>query len=172
MKIKHLLVLVWLMTVIACRDETATWSRALTGGDSTRGKIALSTYGCVACHSIPGVPGSNALTAPPLIGISHRSYLAGMLQNPPENLERWIQHPRPVNPRTAMPEQGVTDQDARDIAAYLYTTRGKRRVLKIRSPFHILTRFFIQRQSSPRQMCSIIIRGSHLICCPISVTGR
>ena len=61
--------------------------------------------------------------APPLIGISQRSYLAGMLENTPENLRRWIQHPRQVNPHTAMPEQGVTDRDASDIAAYLYTTR-------------------------------------------------
>ena len=111
------------ITLVACRDEAAKWSQALTAGDPARGKTALSTYGCIACHSIPGVPGSNALTAPPLIGISQRSYLAGMLENTPENLERWIQHPRQVNPHTAMPEQGVSEQDARDIAAYLYTTR-------------------------------------------------
>jgi cytochrome c len=123
MKIQPLLVFASTVALIACRDETAKWSRGLTGGDPTRGKIALNTYGCISCHSIPGVPGPNVLTAPPLIGISQRSYLAGMLQNTPENLERWIQHPRQVNPRTAMPEQGVTDQDARDIAAYLYTTR-------------------------------------------------
>jgi cytochrome c1 len=35
----------------------------------------------------------------------------------------WIQHPRQVEPRTAMPEMGVTEQDSRDIAAYLYTLR-------------------------------------------------
>jgi cytochrome c len=58
-----------------------------------------------------------------LIGISQRSYIAGMLENTPENLRFWIQHPRKVNPHTAMPEQGVTDRDASDIAAYLYTTR-------------------------------------------------
>ncbi|HEX4652951.1 MAG TPA: hypothetical protein VH227_01765 [Candidatus Udaeobacter sp.] len=83
----------------------------------------MAKYGCVASHTIPGVRGLDALTAPPLIGISQRSYLAGMLENTPENLRRWIQHPRHVNPRTAMPEQGVTDGDALDMAAYLYTTR-------------------------------------------------
>ena len=123
MKANSVLVLASTIALIACHDEATKWSRALTGGDPARGKLALSTYGCIACHTIPGVPGSNALTAPPLIGISQRSHLAGMLENTPENLERWIQHPRQVNPRTAMPEQGVTDQDARDIAAYLYTTR-------------------------------------------------
>jgi hypothetical protein len=28
-----------------------------------------------------------------------------------------------VEPHTAMPEMGVTEQDSRDIAAYLYTLR-------------------------------------------------
>ncbi len=111
------------IALIACRDHASKWSAALTSGDASRGKIALTTYGCIACHTVPGIPGSNVLTAPPLIGISQRTHLAGMLENTPENLERWIQHPRQINPRTAMPEQGVTDQDARDIAAYLYTTR-------------------------------------------------
>ena len=115
-----------LMAAIAlsgCSDEGTKRSQSLTGADPDRGKIALTRYGCVACHTIPGVRGSNSLTAPPLIGISHRSYLAGMLENTPSNLRSWIQHPRKVNPHTAMPEQGVTDQDASDMAAYLYTAR-------------------------------------------------
>jgi cytochrome c len=115
--------LVSMLALNACRDEAAKWSRSLTNGDPNRGKTALTSYGCTACHTIPGVRGSDALTAPPLIGISQRSYLAGMLENTPQNLRHWIQHPRQVNPHTAMPDQGVTDQDASDIAAYLYTTR-------------------------------------------------
>jgi cytochrome c len=111
------------LVLSGCSDEAAKWSRSLTNGDPNRGKTMLVTYGCIACHTIPGVRGSDALTAPPLIGISNRSYLAGMLENTPDNLRHWIQHPRKVNPHTAMPEQGVTDQDASDIAAYLYTTR-------------------------------------------------
>ena len=107
----------------ACSDERSKPSQSFANGDPDRGKTALTSYGCVACHSIPGVSGSNSLSAPPLIGISQRSYLAGMLENTPNNLRSWIQHPRKINPHTAMPEQGVTDQDASDIAAYLYTTR-------------------------------------------------
>lgn len=107
----------------ACSDKQSKGSRMVTNGDPERGKIAVTKYGCVACHTIPGVPGSNSLSAPPLIGISQRSYLAGMVENTPQNLRTWIQHPRKINPHTAMPEQGVTDQDASDIAAYLYSTR-------------------------------------------------
>ena len=116
-------VLVAVLPLSACNDQTTKPSRLLTNGDPDRGKTALTSYGCVACHTIPGVRGSNSLMAPPLIGISQRSYLAGMLENTPDNLRSWIQHPRKVNPHTAMPEQGVTDQDASDMAAYLYTAR-------------------------------------------------
>jgi len=111
------------LALSACSDETTKRLPSFTNGDPHRGKTALTSYGCVACHTIPGVRGSNSVSAPPLIGISQRSYLAGMLENTPDNLRLWIQHPRKVNPHTAMPEQGVTDQDASDMAAYLYTTR-------------------------------------------------
>jgi mono/diheme cytochrome c family protein len=29
--------------------------------------------------------------------------------------------PHEIEPRTAMPEMGVTDEDSKDVAAYLYT---------------------------------------------------
>lgn len=93
------------------------------GGDPRRGREKIRTYGCNACHTIPGVAGANGLVGPPLSQIGNRVFLAGELPNTPANLIRWIQHPRQVEPHTAMPEMGVTDQDSRDIAAYLYTLR-------------------------------------------------
>jgi cytochrome c1 len=45
--------------------------------------------------------------------------LAGRLPNGPENLERWLRGPQAVKPGSAMPDLGVTERDARDIAAYL-----------------------------------------------------
>ena len=117
------LLLIVQVTFVACSKQNTQWAREITNGDPGRGRAALTSYGCIACHTVPGVAGATALTAPPLIGISQRSYIAGMLENTPDNLRRWIQHPRHVNPHTAMPEQGVTDEDASDMAAYLYTTR-------------------------------------------------
>jgi cytochrome c2 len=95
----------------------------LTGGDPDRGIAAIGRYGCAACHTIPGIRGANAAVGPPLTRIASRSYLAGQIQNTSANMVRWIQHPREVEKGTAMPEMGVTDSDARDIAAYLYTLR-------------------------------------------------
>ncbi len=103
------------------RDEIE--AAALTGGDPVHGRGLARSYGCSACHEIPGVPGATGTVGPPLRGIARRSYLAGRLANSPANLLRWIQHPRQVDPHTAMPELGVTDADARDLAAYLETLR-------------------------------------------------
>lgn len=60
---------------------------------------------------------------PPLTRIGSRVYLAGELPNTPPNMMSWVQHPRRINPRTAMPDTGVTDEDVRHIAAYPYTLK-------------------------------------------------
>jgi cytochrome c1 len=70
---------------------------------------------------VPGVRGAHGLVGPSLAGFGKRSFIAGMLPNEPANLVRWIRTPHEVNPRTAMPQIGVTDTDAKDISAYLYT---------------------------------------------------
>lgn len=56
---------------------------------------------------------------PSLVSVSQRSYLAGSLPNTPENLEQWIMHPQHYQPGTAMPEMGVSEQDAHRIAVFL-----------------------------------------------------
>jgi cytochrome c2 len=93
------------------------------GGDARSGRTEIRKYGCDTCHEISGVPGALGLIGPRLDGIGQRYYIAGELPNTPENLMLWIEHPRQVEPHTAMPEMGVSEQDSRDIAAYLYTLR-------------------------------------------------
>jgi hypothetical protein len=50
-------------------------------------------------------------------------YIGGVLPNTPENMLRWLQNPPAMDPLTAMPNMGVTEADARDMAGYLYTLR-------------------------------------------------
>ena len=90
------------------------------GGNARVGKIEIRKYGCNACHEISGVPGAHGLIGPPLTNIGQRYYIAGELANTPNNLMSWIQHPHRIEPHTLMPEMGVSEQDSRDIAAYLY----------------------------------------------------
>jgi cytochrome c len=95
----------------------------LTGGDLRRGEVAIRTYGCGSCHTIPGVRGADGQVGPPLTGIAQRAYVGGVITNTPENLVRWIQNPPSIDPMTAMPNVGVTYQDAVDIAGYLYSRK-------------------------------------------------
>lgn len=95
-----------------------------TGGDFRHGKDRIMHYGCGSCHSIPGVPNAHGLVGPPLILFGRRTYIAGELPNTPDNLVQWLRDPKSVEAGTAMPNLGVTEQDARDIAAYLYTLRS------------------------------------------------
>ena len=105
------------------RRESRAYAAAMTGGDPDRGRAAVTTYGCSSCHTIPGVRGADAIVGPPLTRMGGRTYVAGVLPNTPDNLVRWITDPPGVDPLTAMPNLGVTEQDARDLAAYLYTLR-------------------------------------------------
>jgi cytochrome c1 len=92
-------------------------------GNPRHGKDLIEGYGCGSCHTIPGVHNANGLVGPPLIYFSRRTMIAGELPNTQENLVRWVKHPRQVEPKTAMPDLGLDDDQAYDIAAYLYTLR-------------------------------------------------
>ncbi|HYG80367.1 MAG TPA: c-type cytochrome [Pyrinomonadaceae bacterium] len=93
------------------------------GGVAARGPAAIQRYGCSTCHTVPGVSGANGLVGPPLSQVASRVYLAGRLQNTPDNMIRWIRDPQGVDEKTAMPNLGVTETDARDITSYLYTLK-------------------------------------------------
>ena len=94
-----------------------------TGGDALRGRETIAAHRCGACHTIPHVPGANGVVGPPLAAFGRRSFIAGELPNTPRNLVRWIQAPHQIEPAVAMPPLGLDEQQARDIAAFLYTLR-------------------------------------------------
>ena len=107
----------------SCSTGEAKMAALETGGDVQRGSAAIYKYGCGACHTIGGISNARGLVGPPLTGIAARMYVAGVLQNTPENVVHWIQDPKGVDEKTAMPKLGVSKQDATDIAAYLYSTK-------------------------------------------------
>ena len=93
----------------------------VTGGNPQTGRAIIRQYNCGSCHTIPGVRNANGLVGPPLMFFGRRTFIAGELPNSPENLVRWITSPKSVEPGTAMPALGLSEQQARDVAAYLYT---------------------------------------------------
>jgi cytochrome c1 len=94
---------------------------ALTGGDPHAGQQALAHEPCGRCHQIPGVTGARGRVGPPLTAFAGRVYIAGRVYNDPDNLVRWLLDPQSVDPQTAMPPTGLSEREARDMAAYLYT---------------------------------------------------
>lgn len=89
--------------------------------NAERGRLAMYGYACIACQRIPGLVGPQADVSPPLAGMGERRYIAGVLSNNNDNRVRWLRDPTQVDPLTAMPDLEVTEQDARDITAYLET---------------------------------------------------
>jgi mono/diheme cytochrome c family protein len=92
-------------------------------GNPRAGLRAISQYMCATCHTIPGVSGADKNVGPPLNGMATRRYIGGVLRNTPQNMVRWLLDPQQVDPQSAMPNLRLREQDARDIAAYLYTLK-------------------------------------------------
>lgn len=90
-------------------------------GNPHAGKQLIVSYGCGACHTIPGIYTARGVVGPPLMFFSRRTMIAGEIPNSPDNLVRWLKDPKAVEPGTAMPKLGLTQEQAQDVAAYLYT---------------------------------------------------
>lgn len=104
-----------------CSTLSPTPPAEVPSGDPGRGAQLINQYGCGSCHTVPGVKGADGLVGPPLTRFGSRSYIAGKLVNNGPNLQRWIENPQQIEPGNAMPDLGVTPEDAQDIAAYLFT---------------------------------------------------
>lgn len=89
------------------------------------GLVAVEQLGCGSCHVIPGVAWPRNTVGPTLEGYAERAFIAGKLPNKPENLIAFILDATRFVPDGAMPPIAMTDQEARDIATYLYTLEAR-----------------------------------------------
>jgi len=96
---------------------------ALTGGNPDLGRNLAKRYGCAGCHTIPRIPGAQGKVGPTLEGFAARVYIGGVAANSPDTLIQWIEDPKSIDPKTAMPVTGISRAEARHVAAYLYTLR-------------------------------------------------
>ena len=94
---------------------------ALAGCQQQNATTRLIAERCGACHIVPGVAGANGRVGPSLAGIGRQQIIAGRFPNEPIDMQQWLQHPQAMKPGTSMPDLGVTQRDAGDIAAYLAT---------------------------------------------------
>lgn len=117
------LALAWSLALGGCLRDVDPYlgeRHTVAGGEAKKAPAALRKYGCVSCHTIPGMPQADALVGPPLAHWSKRRYIAGRVPNEPDELVKWILHPQGIKPGTAMPDMGVSGDEAKHIAAYLF----------------------------------------------------
>lgn len=132
-----------LLLLEACAPEVSPAGRSPTGGvpqavltpapgvagDPENGRRLFTDSrfvppsGCGSCHTVRGVAAATGVVGPNLTNIGLRPTLAGdTIPNTPENMARWILDPAAMKRGAAMPKlPGVTEQDARDLTAFLYS---------------------------------------------------
>lgn len=116
------LMLIVLAGLAACGDTQDQSSRlTIIGGEPEQGHALIHAYGCGTCHTIEDVRGARGKVGPRLENYAQQHLLAGFLPNTPRNLIAWLMDPVALKPATGMPAQGVTEAEARHIAAYLYS---------------------------------------------------
>ena len=100
-----------------------TQSSGTLGANPQEGSAIVQREGCGSCHVIPGIANAGGKVGPPLTRFAGRTTVAGLLPNAPDPLVHWLRFPQSVVPGNAMPDTGLSEQQARDVAAYLYTLR-------------------------------------------------
>lgn len=117
------ILLVAVAVVITTRSSglDAAPRHVVEGAEPRQGQLAFVKYGCGGCHEIAGVRTARGKVGPPLTNMGERAYIAGSLPNNLENMVLWIMDPQGVEPGTAMPDLRVSEDDARAMAAYLYS---------------------------------------------------
>lgn len=114
------LLLCALLASACSRDDTPS---RVDGGDPERGRLLVQQYQCAACHFIPEVQGPAGDAGPSLKYMGRLSYIAGGIPNTPDNMIRFLQNPPQVKPGTLMPALGISEEEARHMAAYMFELR-------------------------------------------------
>lgn len=118
----------WL--VLACVSLTACDGppdRTPTLGDANaaKGRQLVADKGCVACHTFPDVKWPRGGLGPSLWDFGRQGLIAGRLPNQPGVLMQFVRNAPALVPGTAMPAISMTDEEARDVTAYLFTLKPR-----------------------------------------------
>ena len=108
------------LLVCGCQDVDID-PQPMAGADAGGGRRTIERVGCGACHQIPGVAWPQGRVGPSLDGFAEQALIGGRFPNQPEVLARWVRDAPSLAPQTGMPAVPITEQEARDVAAYLYT---------------------------------------------------
>lgn len=84
-----------------------------------QGYQVFMSKACVGCHTIDGTPAQGKV-GPNLTHVGSRTTIAaGLLENTPEDLARWLDNPPAIKPGSLMPRLGLTPDEIQALVAYL-----------------------------------------------------
>lgn len=106
---------------LASIQATVTASGGQVEAGAPPGKALFQQKGCVACHTIQGV--STGTVGPNLSRQGANPQVAGVLPNNKDNVVKWLLNPPGVKPGTAMPNLGLTPDEASQLADYLQSLK-------------------------------------------------
>jgi cytochrome c oxidase subunit 2 len=121
----------WMLTRVIA-DDPATfqaWIKAETSApplppEASKGQQLFATLACVNCHRGPGMA-TGPTAGPDLTWVGARQTLgAGVLQNSPGALARWLQDPQSIKPQCQMPDFHLTPGQVAELTAYLWRTHS------------------------------------------------
>jgi mono/diheme cytochrome c family protein len=107
----------------ACTDGETPVALRIPDGDADLGRALIAVHECGVCHQVPGVRGAHGVVGPSLQAFGRRQFIAGIVPNQPTILLRWLRDAPSIAPNTGMPDLRLPEEEARHVAAYLYTLR-------------------------------------------------
>ena len=95
-------------------------------GDYDSGKNLYNVVGCIGCHNIKEEPDDMKLVNQESLFREHGANLIGIgTKTTPEWIFNWLKKPSDYWHETLMPSLRLSDQEARDLTAYLYGFKNK-----------------------------------------------
>ena len=111
-------------SLMAC-DGPPDGTPTLSDASVANGLQLVVDKGCAACHTFPDVKWPRGGLGPALEGFGRQGLIAGRLPNQPGMLMQFVRRAPALVPGTAMPAIWMTDEEARDVTAYLLTLKPR-----------------------------------------------
>jgi len=112
------------------QDEFDAWAKKMKTVQSQPASASATAQGqeifkksCLGCHAVGGEGGK---LGPNLTNFADRMRVAGILENNPENLTKWLKDPQQVKPGNNMPNLNLSDDQVKALVEYMSTLSVKK----------------------------------------------
>lgn len=109
-----------LLLLAACKPPPDA-RHDMPAASADRGLAAIERVGCGSCHLIPGIEWPTGRIGSSLAGFAEKELIDGHIPNRPDLLARFVRDAPSLSPEGTMPAMPLSQQESRDVAAYLYT---------------------------------------------------